>query len=461
MNIGVIGAGYVGLVTAACLSRIGHTVVCVEKNEARLSLLKLGVCPIYEPGLAEIIKESLGNGRLSFTSDISDAAIQAEAAFVAVGTPPLEDGSPDISQVLECVEEIARVARFGTVVVTKSTVPVGTNRIIQALLDKKRPCAGLMVGSNPEFLREGSAVMDFDQPERIIIGSFTEKAAVVLQSIYQWFADRGFPLIYTTCENAEIIKYASNAFLALKVGFSNELADLCEALNGDMTLVAAGLGLDSRIGAKFLNPGPGYGGSCLPKDTLALAHIGKKMGARQLLVEQAIMSNEQRKVRVADRILTVLKKAGGGNTVCIWGVAFKANTDDVRHAPALTIIPLLERAGLLVQAHDPVASENAKKELPATKFMGTPLEAAEGADIVVVLTEWPDYKRVSAPELARSVRQKIVIDYRNLLDSSVMLAAGFEYMAVGSSPTMVNSFHDPLVSLALEDVISTIPGCLN
>ncbi len=433
MEICVIGAGYVGLVTAGCLSKIGHTVVCVERDKTRVKKLEMGECPIYEPGLPEIIKSSKALGTLRFTLNLQDAVQSAKAIFVAVGTPSKDNGSSDISQVLECVAQVAEYAQHGAVIITKSTVPVGTNRSVRQVVHSVRPNAKLTVASNPEFLREGSAVKDFDKPDRIVIGFSEKSAGEILRKIYKPLTDKGFALVQTSCENAEIIKYASNAFLALKVTFANELSDLCEASGGNIKDVAFGLGLDNRVGPKFLNAGPGYGGSCFPKDTRAMAYMGQKFGTRQTLVETVIKRNELRKLQIAQRILATLGTNPKGRSVCIWGIAFKANTDDIREAPAITIIKVLENAGVNVRAHDPQAMGHARHALPKTQFFSSPEEAAEGADIIAVLTEWDSYKRIDFDTVAANMKGNTLMDFRNFLPKSSVKAAGLQIISIGSS----------------------------
>lgn len=454
MEICVIGAGYVGLVTAACLAKIGHKVVCVERDISRVENLLRGVCPIYEPGLPEIIENMQHQRVLRFTADMKDAVQSADAIFIAVGTPSRDDGSSDISQVLDCASQVAEYAEHGAVIITKSTVPVGTNKVIRRVVQSARPNARLKVASNPEFLREGSAVKDFDEPDRIVIGFSEKSAGEVLKKIYKPLTDKGFQLVQTSCENAEIIKYASNAFLALKVTFANELSDLCEAAGGNMEDVAHGVGLDGRIGPKFLNAGPGYGGSCFPKDTRAMAYMGRKFRARQTLVETVVERNETRKQQIAQRILLALGANVKTKSVCVWGIAFKANTDDIRDAPALTIIKHLEDAGVKVRAHDPKAMNAARKALPKTRFFATPQEAARGVDMIVVLTEWAEYKDVAFKPLADVVKGRLIADFRNLLPRNAVTAAGFQLFTVGkgmdrpSRPVnrkikmVANEFHD-------------------
>ena len=432
MNITVVGAGYVGLVAAACLAKFGHKVICVERDRARVASIAAGNCPFFEPGLPELLRSMIRKNSLRITSDMTDAVRSARAIFIAVGTPSKPDGSADIGQVLDCAFQAAADASAGTVIVVKSTVPVGTSKAVLRMVRAGRAANRLSVVSNPEFLREGSAVKDFEEPDRIVVGLRDNNARDVMREIYEPLTRRGCILLETSCENAELIKYASNAFLALKVTFANELADLCEAVRGDIEDVTKGIGLDSRIGPKFLKPGPGFGGSCFPKDTRALAVAGERHGARQTLVERVVAANEDRKVKVAQRILALLGPAPGGKCVCIWGIAFKANTDDIREAPALTIIRHLEAAGVRVRAHDPEAMEAAKEVLPATEFFDTPEAAAEGTDLIAVLTEWAVYKSVAFASLAEVVKRRVIVDFRNIVPKNVVTTAGFQLVLVGS-----------------------------
>ena len=431
MKICVIGAGYVGLVTAACLAKIGHKVTCLERDSDRLNMLSRGICPIYEPGLQAIIERAQLQEALDFTNNMKLAASFADVIFVAVGTPPRDDGSSDLTQVLDCVSEVSEHAKQGAVIVTKSTVPMGTNKLIRRIVESARPNARLKVASNPEFLREGSAISDFEAPDRIVIGSNEKSASNTLKKIYEPITSKGVQLILTSCENAELIKYASNAFLAMKVTFANELSDLCEVAGGEMDEVVRGLGLDNRIGPKFLNPGPGYGGSCFPKDTRALAHMGRTFGARQTIVEAVIDGNKSRKENTAKKILGMLGPNPVGKVVCVWGLAFKANTDDIRDAPSVSIIGYLESAGIKVRAHDPKAMKAAETLLPMTSFFSTPLEAAKGADLIIALTDWAEYREIEFKKLAVVVRKRFIADFRNFLPGKKVTASGFRLFTIG------------------------------
>ena len=431
MRICVIGAGYVGLVTSACLASIGHKVTCLERDNGRLDMLSRGICPIYEPGLQSIIERTQLDETLAFTNNMKLAAHFADVIFVAVGTPPRDDGSSDLTQVLDCVSEVAEYAKKGAVIVTKSTVPMGTNKLIRRIVESARPNARLKVASNPEFLREGSAISDFEMPDRIVIGCSEKSAGDTLKKVYVPITAHGVPLVLTSCENAELIKYACNAFLAMKVTFANELSDLCEVAGGEMDEVVRGLGLDNRVGPKFLNPGPGYGGSCFPKDTRALAHMGRTFGARQTLVEAVIDGNKSRKEQVAKKILSMLDSNPIGKVVCVWGLAFKANTDDMRDAPSVAIIRYLELAGIKVRAHDPQAMEAAKAQLPMTSFFSTPLEAARGADLIIALTDWAEYREIEFPKVAAVVKKRLIADFRNFLPRKKVAASGFRMFTIG------------------------------
>lgn len=432
VDITVIGAGYVGLVTAACLAKFGHTVICVEQDRTRVASISAGNCPIFEPGLPELLRSMIRKGALRITSDMTGAVRSARAIFIAVGTPSKPDGSANISQILDCASRVAADSCPGAVIVVKSTVPVGTSRTVLRMVTAGRAANQLSVALNPEFLREGSAVKDFERPDRIVVGLQDKNARNVMRQIYAPLTRQGYPLLETSYENAELIKYASNAFLALKVTFANELADLCEAVRGNFEDVTKGVGLDNRIGPKFLKAGPGFGGSCFPKDTRAFASTGERYGARQTLVERVIAANEDRKIKVAQRILALLGPTPKDKCVCIWGIAFKANTDDIREAPALAIIQHIEAAGVRVRAHDPQAMGAAEKVLSATEFFDKPEEAAEGVDLVAVLTEWTVYKSIDFNSLAKVVKRRVIADFRNIVPKQVVTNAGFELVLVGN-----------------------------
>ena len=430
MQIAMIGAGYVGLTTATCLAELGHHVTCADIDADRIERLSKGEVPIYEPGLEPLLKRCLEAGRLRFIDAVGGCVDEADAVFLAVGTPSRNDGEMDISQVEAAARQIAPHLKSGAVVVIKSTVTAGTCRRIREAIADARRSLDFSVASNPEFLREGSAIEDFMTPDRIVIGADDAKSAAVLRSIYRGFELDGVPVLSTSTGNAELIKQASNALLALKIGFINDVADLCEKMNGDVMAVAEGIGLDRRIGRSFLTPGPGYGGSCFPKDTRAFAATGRRFGARQALVETLIEHNERRKEALARRILADARLKRGGK-VCVLGLAFKADTDDMRESAALTVIPLLQRAGLHVQAHDPQAMENAKRMLEKVRYCESAYDAASDADATVILTEWKEYRKLDLPRLASAMRGRFLFDFRNLLSPKAAAKSGLTYVGRG------------------------------
>lgn len=435
MRLTMIGTGYVGLVSGVCFAEMGHDVVCVDVNPERIASLQRGEMPIFEPGLAELTERNVNAHRLSFSGDIASSMRGCDVAFIAVGTPTrAADGEADLQYVFAAASQIAATMSEGTVVVIKSTVPVGTNLHVRDIIAQRRPGVVASVASNPEFLREGFAVQDFMQPDRVVVGSSDTRAADAMERLYRPLALHGVPVIATTPENAELIKYSANAFLALKVSFANELADLCEAVGGDVAEVTRGLGLDARIGPKFLQPGPGFGGSCLPKDTRAYAALGHKNAARQSLIERVIELNQARKLSMVDRILAAMPAGASRGTVAVLGIAFKANTDDVREAPSLTIIPALQRAGLTVRAHDPEAMKAAAPLLPGVSLCDDPYQAAEGADAVLVLTDWSEYAELELPRLANAMRGNLLFDTRNLYRPEDVTVSGLLYRSLGRSP---------------------------
>jgi UDPglucose 6-dehydrogenase len=432
VKIAVIGAGYVGLVSGACFAEFGTEVVAVDTDAAKIAALHEGRIPIYEPGLDRLVKENVAEGRLTFTTDI-DAGVQgAEAVFLAVGTPSRRgDGHADLTYVFAAAEQVARAARKPFLLVTKSTVPVGTGAKLKELVRRVRPDLEIDVASNPEFLREGNAIGDFMRPDRVVIGAETDRAFSVLRRLYRPLYLIETPIVATSIETAELIKYAANAFLATKVTFINQMADLCEKVGADVHDVARGMGLDGRIGRKFLHAGPGYGGSCFPKDTLALARTAREANAPATLVEATIAANEARKESMADRALEALGEAAG-KTVGILGLAFKPETDDMRDAPSLTIVPRLLAAGVKVRAFDPVAMENARGLLPAgVDYVEGPIAAAEGADIVMLLTEWNEFRALSPTKIKAAMRGTTVLDCRNAWDPQAFREVGFDYRGIG------------------------------
>jgi len=432
MRIAMIGTGYVGLVSGVCFSEFGFDVTCVDVDAEKIARLKAGEVPIYEPGLDDLIDRNLKAGRLAFTTAFDEAVAAADVVFVAVGTPSRRgDGEADLTYVFEAARQIARAMRPETVVVVKSTVVVGTCRKVAEIIRAERPGVAFSVASNPEFLREGSAIEDFMRPDRVVVGAEDARAEDVLRRLYRPLYLRETPILVSTLENAELTKYAANAFLALKITFINEIADLCEKVGADVQKVASGIGLDKRIGGKFLHAGPGYGGSCFPKDTSALAATGQRHGAPLRLVETTIDVNDRRKRDMAERILASLGPEPAGKTVGMLGIAFKPNTDDVRDAPSLAIVPALQAAGVRVIAHDPEARAQAAPLLPALEWRDDPYEVADAADAVAVLTEWNVYRGLSLSEIARRMRGRAVIDMRNIWQASDATEAGLSYRGIG------------------------------
>jgi UDPglucose 6-dehydrogenase len=432
MRIAMIGAGYVGLVSGACFAEFGVDVTVMDVDPDKIAGLHAGRMPIYEPGLEKLVAENVRDGRLTFTTDMDAAVKGADAVFLAVGTPARRgDGHADLSYVYAAAEQVARAADGPLVIVTKSTVPVGTGREVQAIVRRVRPDARISVASNPEFLREGSAIGDFMRPDRVVIGVDDDQALTVLKRLYRPLYLIETPVLAVSIESAELIKYAANAFLATKITFINEIADLCEKVGADVHDVARGMGLDGRIGRKFLHPGPGYGGSCFPKDTLALARTAQDYGSPVRLVEATIAVNEARKDQMADRILAALGPSPSGKRVGILGVTFKPETDDMRDAPSLVILPRLVAAGVEVHAFDPQPG-HARQALPAAVvFAQAALGAAQGADAVVVLTEWNEFRALSPDRLKAAMKGDIVLDLRNVWDPAAMRAAGFTYSSIG------------------------------
>jgi len=430
MRIAMIGTGYVGLVSAACLSEFGHDVVCVDKDAAKIAGLNAGKVPIFEPGLDEVVAANAKAGRLAFTSDLAAAVPGADAVFIAVGTPSRRgDGHADLSFVFGVAEEIAAALEGYTVVVTKSTVPVGTGRKVEDIIRKLRPTADFDVASNPEFLREGSAIEDFRRPDRVIVGCETDRARDVIKEIYRPLYLHETPIVFTSRETSELIKYAANAFLATKITFINEMADLCEKVGADIQDVARGIGLDGRIGSKFLHAGPGFGGSCFPKDTLALLKTSQDSGAPARIVGTVVEVNDDRKTRMADKIVHAF---GGvkGKTVAVLGLTFKPNTDDMRDAPSLVIVPILQAAGARIRAYDPEGMAEAKKLL-AVELCGDAYEAISGADGVVILTEWNEFRALDLVRLKGLLTRPLMVDLRNIYRPAHMAEAGFTYVSVG------------------------------
>ena len=432
MRVAMIGAGYVGLVSGACFADFGHEVCCVDKDASKIGALERGEPPIYEPGLDELLARNVREGRLSFRCDAGDAVASADAVFIAVGTPSRRgDGHADLSYVYAAAEEMADQLDGFTVVVTKSTVPVGTGDEIEKIIRRVRPDADFAVVSNPEFLREGAAINDFKRPDRVVVGADDERAREVMRELYRPLFLNETPMLFVSRRTSELTKYAANAFLAMKITFINEMADLCEAVEADVQQVARGIGLDNRIGPKFLHPGPGYGGSCFPKDTLALARTATEAGAPLRLVETTIEVNDARKRSMAARVRAA---AGGdlkGKIVAALGLTFKPNTDDMRDAPSLDVIPELIAAGARVQAFDPEGMDEAKKLLNGVDFRAGPYDAVEDADVLVILTEWDQFRALDLDRVKLLMRRPVIVDLRNIYRPEEMRARGFDYASVG------------------------------
>jgi UDPglucose 6-dehydrogenase len=434
MRIAMVGTGYVGLVSGACFAQFGHDVVCVDKDEGRIARLGQGEMPIWEPGLDQLVADNVRAGRLSFSTALAPAVAGADAVFIAVGTPARRgDGHADLSYVHAAAEEIADALDGYAVIVTKSTVPVGSGRAVAARIRARRPDALFDVVANPEFLREGAAIEDFTRPDRVVIGTGSERAREVMAQIYRPLNLIQVPIVFTSIETAELTKYAGNAFLAAKITFINEIADLCEKVGADVHDVARGIGLDGRIGRKFLHPGPGFGGSCFPKDTLALTRTAREAGAPVTLVEQVVAINTARKKRMADKVIAACGGSVAGLSIGVLGLTFKASTDDMREAPSLDIVPALQRAGAEIRAFDPQGMREAAKLLPGVVFCSTAYEVAEQADALVVLTEWPEFRGLDARRLRALVRRPLVVDLRNIFDPAELRGLGFTYVGVGRS----------------------------
>lgn len=432
MKIVIVGAGYVGLVSGVCFSDFGHDVVCVEKDARKLEMLEKGEIPIYEPGLDVLLIKNIEAGRIKFTNDLASAMDGAEAVFIAVGTPTRRgDGHADLTYVFKTAEEIADTMHPGIVVVTKSTVPVGTNRKVAQIIKKRRPGVEFHTASNPEFLREGSAIEDFMRPDRVVIGVESEFAEEVLRRIYRPLNLRETPILSTDLETAEIIKYAANAFLATKITFINEIANLCEKVGGDVQQVAKGIGIDKRIGSRFLHAGPGYGGSCFPKDTMALALTGREVGAIQSIVETVIQSNEDRKVAMVEKIIAACGGSVKGKRIAVLGVTFKPNTDDMRDAPSLVILRKLHDAGAQIVICDPQGHSEGAALFPDMTWESDPYECSTGADAVVVITEWNAFRGLDLTRLKECMSGSVFVDLRNIYSFGEMAEVGLQYFPVG------------------------------
>ncbi len=430
MRIAMIGTGYVGLVSGACLSEFGHHVVCVDKVADKITALRAGKIPIFEPGLEDVVAANVKAGRLTFETDIATATRGADAVFIAVGTPSRRgEGDADLQYVYAAAEEIAAALDGYTVIVTKSTVPVGTSREVEKIIRRVRPDAQIDLASNPEFLREGSAIEDFRRPDRVVVGCDTDRAREVMREIYRPLYLHETPIVFTSRESSELIKYAANAFLATKITFINEMASLCEKVGADVQDVARGIGLDGRIGSKFLHAGPGFGGSCFPKDTLALRKTAQDAGAPTRLVEAVVAVNDARKVAMVDKIDAAF---GGvkGKTVAILGLTFKPNTDDMRDAPSLVIVPDLQARGATIRAFDPEGAAEARKLLNI-ELSRDAYDALDGADGVVILTEWNEFRALDIARVKSLLKQPLMVDLRNIYKPAQMAAAGFTYVSVG------------------------------
>ncbi|MSO81553.1 MAG: UDP-glucose/GDP-mannose dehydrogenase family protein [Alphaproteobacteria bacterium] len=432
MNIAMIGAGYVGLVSGACFSEFGWTVTCVDKDQARVAHLRAGEIPIYEPGLERLIATNVAAGRLTFTADMASAVAVADVVFIAVGTPSRRgDGHADLSYVYGAAREIAASLTGYTVVVTKSTVPVGTGREVARIIGTARPDAEFDVASNPEFLREGAAIEDFMRPDRVVVGTDSVRAREVLADLYRPLFLRDTPIVGTSLETAEIIKYAANCFLATKITFINQFADVCERVGANVQDVAKGIGLDGRIGIKFLHAGPGYGGSCFTKDTLALAETARQLGSPVGIVEEVVRANDARKLAMADKVVSACDGTVAGKTVAVLGVTFKPNTDDMRDAPSMVILPQLVAAGARIRAYDPAGMKEAAHLIGGVEWCDDMYAAMDGADALVVLTEWNAFRGLDTVRVMALMRDPVVIDLRNVYDPADMAAAGFRYVSIG------------------------------
>lgn len=433
MKIAMIGTGYVGLVSGVCFSDFGHEVVCVDKDQRKIDMLERGEVPIFEPGLDALMAKNVDAGRLSFTLDLAQAIDGADAVFIAVGTPTRRgDGHADLTYVMAAAQEIATAAKDYVVIVTKSTVPVGTNRKVREVVAAANPALNFDVASNPEFLREGAAIDDFMKPDRVVVGVETDRAAAVMSDIYRPLYLRDFPIVTTDLESAEMIKYAANAFLATKITFINEIAALCEKVGADVKQVSKGMGMDNRIGNKFLHAGPGYGGSCFPKDTKALARIGQEHASPMHITEAVIAVNEDIKRRMIEKLQNLCNGSFNGKTVAVLGVTFKPNTDDMRDAPSLTIVPALVGGGAKVRVCDPQGQHEGEALLPGVTWHSDTYEAATGVDLIVILTEWNEFRALDLKRLAGNQGRVSMADLRNIYDAEVAKDAGFAaYDSIG------------------------------
>lgn len=431
MDIAVIGTGYVGLVTGAGLADFGNDVICVDIDEKKIQALKDGKIPIYEPGLDKIVSRNVGEGRLSFSTDLPGAIRSSRAIFIAVGTPPKSDGSADLRYVEEVARTIAQYMNGPKLVITKSTVPIGTGRMIEKILQESANGFGASVVSNPEFLREGSAIEDFMKPDRVVIGASDNESTQLMKEIYAPLHSLEIPFVVTNVESAELIKYASNGFLATKISFINEIAVLCELLGGDVQDVARGMGLDTRIGSKFLQAGPGFGGSCFPKDTSAVADIARRYGYEFQIIEAVLRVNDNIKQRMVGKVIKALGGSVKGKIIGVLGLAFKPETDDIRDSPAIPLIAGLQKEGATIRAYDPQAMKNGDKTFSKVTFCHDAYETATGADALVIATEWNEFRSLKLERIRGLLKQPVIIDLRNVYDPKRMKSEGFTYVAVG------------------------------
>lgn len=432
MRIAMIGSGYVGLVSGACLADFGHSVTCVDKNLDRIEQLRRGIMPIFEPGLSDLIESNVQNGRISFVSDLELAVPGADAVFIAVGTPSRRgDGHADLTYLYAAAREIAQVVSTPTVVIIKSTVPVGTGDVVERIIAETNHRAAVDVASNPEFLRQGAAIQDFKRPDRLVLGAESETARSALQGIYQPLYLSQTPFLFTSRRTAELIKYAANAFLATKIGFINEIADLCEKVGADIQEVARGIGLDNRIGAKFLHAGPGYGGSCFPKDTLALIKTAQDYNAQVRIVETVAAGNDLRKRRMGRRIIEACGGTVRGKTIGLLGLTFKPNTDDLRDAPSISIVRELQDGGAHIRAYDPVGMDEARRYFDGIDYATDPYTCADGADALVLVTEWEPFQALDLAQVRKFMRVPVFVDLRNVYAPADMARQGFIYVSIG------------------------------
>lgn len=432
MRICVVGTGYVGLVSGTCFAEFGIDVTCVDKDAAKILRLEAGEIPIYEPGLEDLVAKQVKAGRLQFTTSLADAMKDVDAVFIAVGTPPsVIDGQADLTYVFDAAKEIAQHISGYTVIVNKSTVPVGTARKVEEAIRLANPQADFDVVSNPEFLREGAAIDDFLHPDRVVVGTSSARAQEVMRQLYRPLHINETPMLFTTPESSEIIKYASNAFLAMKITFINEVANLCEQAGGNVQHVAKGMGLDGRIGSKFLHAGPGYGGSCFPKDTLAFVQIGRNYNAPQTLIEQVVAVNDARQREMAQRVIAACDGNVKGKKIAVLGIAFKPNTDDIREAPSLVIIPALQKVGAKIAAYDPAAMEHAAKVLTDVEWCNDPYATMKDADALVIVTEWNEFRALDIERIKSLLNTKTIVDLRNIYKLPEMEEHGFRYVSIG------------------------------